>query len=63
MSESSLTLAAASTAVNYVLPSRSHTYNPAKNADTEAVVVIARTTQDAIVVNLDALDWSEVTLP
>jgi uncharacterized RmlC-like cupin family protein len=29
---------------------------------TEAVVVIARTTQDAIVVNLDGLDWSEVTL-
>lgn len=30
---------------------------------TEAVVVIARTTQEAIVVNLDALDWSQVTLP
>jgi membrane peptidoglycan carboxypeptidase len=29
---------AATHAVNYVLPSRSHTYNPAKNADTEAVV-------------------------
>jgi membrane peptidoglycan carboxypeptidase len=29
---------AANTAVNYVLPARSHTYNPAKNADTEAVV-------------------------
>jgi uncharacterized RmlC-like cupin family protein len=29
---------------------------------TEAVVVIARTTQEAIVVNLDGLDWSEVTL-
>ncbi|HEY2270268.1 MAG TPA: transglycosylase domain-containing protein [Streptosporangiaceae bacterium] len=29
---------AATNAVNYVLPSRSHTYNPAKNADTEAVV-------------------------
>jgi uncharacterized RmlC-like cupin family protein len=28
--------------------------------DTEAVVVIARTTQEAIVVNLDGLDWSEV---
>ncbi|MCW2498188.1 cupin domain-containing protein [Jatrophihabitans sp.] len=26
----------------------------------EAVVVIARTTQEAIVVNLDALDWAEV---
>ncbi|MCK9895935.1 cupin domain-containing protein [Frankia sp. AgB32] len=26
----------------------------------EAVVVIARTTQEAIVVNLDGLDWSEV---
>lgn len=30
------------------------------DSDTEAVVVIARTTQEAIVVNLDALDWSEV---
>lgn len=30
--------------------------------DTEAVVVIARTTQEAIVVNLDVLDWSAVTL-
>jgi uncharacterized RmlC-like cupin family protein len=30
--------------------------------DTEAVVVIARTTQEAIVVNLDQLSWSEVTL-
>jgi membrane peptidoglycan carboxypeptidase len=30
--------AAANTAVNYVLPARSHTFNPAKNADTEAVV-------------------------
>jgi hypothetical protein len=29
--------------------------------DTEAVVVIARTTQEAIVVNLDALDWSQVS--
>jgi uncharacterized RmlC-like cupin family protein len=28
--------------------------------ETEAVVVIARTTQEAIVVNLDALSWSEV---
>jgi uncharacterized RmlC-like cupin family protein len=28
--------------------------------DTEAVVVIARTTQEAIVVNLDNLSWSEV---
>jgi uncharacterized RmlC-like cupin family protein len=28
--------------------------------DTEAIVVIARTTQEAIVVNLDALDWAEV---
>ncbi|GIF69170.1 hypothetical protein Ais01nite_72050 [Asanoa ishikariensis] len=28
--------------------------------DTEAVVVIARTTQEAIVVNLDGLDWSPV---
>jgi uncharacterized RmlC-like cupin family protein len=30
--------------------------------DAEAVVVISRTTQEAIVVNLDALDWSEVTI-
>lgn len=30
--------------------------------DLEAVVVIARTTQEAIVVNLDGLDWSEVKL-
>ncbi len=29
---------AATNAVNYVLPARSHTYNPAQNADTEAVV-------------------------
>jgi uncharacterized RmlC-like cupin family protein len=28
--------------------------------DEEAVVVIARTTQEAIVVNLDGLDWAEV---
>ena len=28
--------------------------------ETPAVVVIARTTQEAIVVNLDGLDWSEV---
>jgi uncharacterized RmlC-like cupin family protein len=28
--------------------------------ETEAVVVIARTTQEAIVVNLEGLDWSEV---
>jgi uncharacterized RmlC-like cupin family protein len=28
----------------------------------EAVVVIARTTQEAIVVNLDGLDWSEVQI-
>lgn len=31
--------------------------------DTEAVVVIARTTQEAIVVNVDELDWSQVTVP
>jgi uncharacterized RmlC-like cupin family protein len=31
--------------------------------EVEAVVVIARTTQDAIVVNLDALDWAQVTPP
>ncbi|MBV1851320.1 cupin domain-containing protein [Catellatospora tritici] len=30
--------------------------------ETEAVVVIARTTQEAIVVNLDGLDWSQVEL-
>lgn len=30
--------------------------------ENEAVVVIARTTQEAIVVNLDGLSWSEVTL-
>jgi uncharacterized RmlC-like cupin family protein len=30
--------------------------------DVEAVVVIARTTQEAIVINLDGLDWSQVTL-
>jgi uncharacterized RmlC-like cupin family protein len=30
--------------------------------DTEAVVVIARTTQEAIVVNLDTLSWTEVEL-
>jgi uncharacterized RmlC-like cupin family protein len=30
--------------------------------DAEAVVVIARTSQEAIVVNLDSLDWSQVTI-
>jgi uncharacterized RmlC-like cupin family protein len=30
------------------------------DAGTEALVVIARTTQEAIVVNLDGLDWSQV---
>lgn len=30
--------------------------------DVEAVVVIARTTQEAIVVNLEGLDWSEVRI-
>ncbi len=30
--------------------------------ETEAVVVIARTSQEAIVVNLDGLDWAEVTV-
>jgi uncharacterized RmlC-like cupin family protein len=30
--------------------------------DEEAVVVISRTTQEAIVINLDALDWSQVTV-
>jgi uncharacterized RmlC-like cupin family protein len=30
------------------------------DGDTEAVVVIARTTQEAIVINLDNLDWSQV---
>ncbi|MDT4934325.1 MAG: hypothetical protein QOK11_2217, partial [Pseudonocardiales bacterium] len=29
--------------------------------DVEAIVVIARTTQDAIVINLDDLDWAEVS--
>jgi uncharacterized RmlC-like cupin family protein len=28
--------------------------------ETEAIVVIARTTQEAIVINLDALDWTQV---
>jgi uncharacterized RmlC-like cupin family protein len=32
------------------------------NPGAEAVVVIARTTQEAIVVNLNGLDWSEVRL-
>jgi uncharacterized RmlC-like cupin family protein len=32
--------------------------NPDPNV--EAVVVIARTTQEAIVINLDTLDWAEV---
>jgi len=40
------------------VPHREENPDPA----TEAVVVIARTTQEAIVVNLDGLDWSEVTL-
>jgi uncharacterized RmlC-like cupin family protein len=30
--------------------------------DNEAVVVIARTTQEAIVVNLDGLDWAQVKI-
>ncbi|MCP2329681.1 putative RmlC-like cupin family protein [Hamadaea flava] len=30
--------------------------------DVAAVVLIARTTQEAIVVNLDGLDWSQVTI-
>src|SRR3954470_15980560 len=30
------------------------------DADSEAVVVIARTTQEAVVVNLEGLDWAEV---
>ena len=30
------------------------------DAEAEAVVVIARTTQEAVVVNLDGLDWSQV---
>jgi uncharacterized RmlC-like cupin family protein len=38
------------------VPHREENLDP----DEEAVVVIARTTQEAIVVNLDALDWSEV---
>jgi uncharacterized RmlC-like cupin family protein len=40
------------------VPHREENPDPAS----EAVVVIARTTQEAIVVNLDALDWSEVEL-
>jgi uncharacterized RmlC-like cupin family protein len=31
------------------------------DAHSEAVVVIARTTQEAVVVNLDGLDWAEVS--
>ena len=38
------------------VPHREENLDP----DVEAVVVIARTTQEAIVVNLDGLDWSEV---
>jgi uncharacterized RmlC-like cupin family protein len=30
------------------------------DADSEAVVVIARTTQEAVVVNLEGLDWADV---
>ena len=41
------------------VPHREENPDPAA----EAVVVIARTTQEAIVVNLEALDWSEVRLP
>jgi uncharacterized RmlC-like cupin family protein len=41
------------------VPHREENPDPA----VEAVVVIARTTQEAIVINLDGLDWSEVTLP
>jgi len=40
------------------VPHREENLDP----DTEAVVVIARTTQEAIVVNLDGLNWSEVTV-
>ena len=38
------------------VPHREENPDPAE----EAVVVIARTTQEAIVVNLDALDWAQV---
>ena len=38
------------------VPHREENPDPA----VEAVVVIARTTQEAVVVNLDGLDWSEV---
>ncbi|CAO5236000.1 cupin domain-containing protein [Frankia sp. AgKG'84/4] len=38
------------------VPHREENPDPA----VEAIVVIARTTQEAIVVNLDGLDWSEV---
>ncbi len=31
--------------------------------EVEAVVVIARTTQEAVVVNLAGLDWSQVAVP
>lgn len=41
------------------VPHREENPDPA----TEAVVVIARTTQEAIVVNLDELDWSHVEIP
>ena len=41
------------------VPHREENPDPA----VEAVVVIARTTQEAIVVNLDGLDWSEVDVP
>ena len=40
------------------VPDREENPDPA----VEAVVVIGRTTQEAIVVNLDRLDWSEVRL-
>jgi uncharacterized RmlC-like cupin family protein len=33
-----------------------------QDSEVEAVVVIARTTQEAIVVNLDGLDWAEVRI-
>lgn len=39
------------------VPHREENPDPA----TEAVVVIARTTQEAIVINLDALDWTSAT--
>lgn len=40
------------------VPHREENPDPSR----EAIVVIARTTQEAVVVNLDRLDWSEVAI-